>query len=1437
MKSIYAAVVAVIINLCCAITYVAAQPVASFIPVFSSPLCNPATVSFINNSSGEGELSYNWQSGIETEADTSGSPIFVYDTCGVFEVILTVTDTLGLSAADTQQIQIYCAPQASFSFVPTFVCDTSTVLFIDESQPKDSIVAWLWNFGDPVSGELDTSDLINPSHYYDEAGVYAITLTISSIQGCKASFPDTLILFDPQVDFGLIDSACVNDSALFADLSTSQDSIIAWSWNFDDPTSGANVSIKKNPIHIYKVAGDYNVRLTITTENGCTQSLKKSIHVYGLPVVSAGTDVTVCTGDSIQLAVQGALQYVWKPSDFVSDSVAQDPFVFPLSTTDFIVTGIDSNGCKASDTIIVIVAPLPATDAGSDTSLCAGTSVTLHASGGIFYLWSPSVYLDNDTLQQPIATPPVSTTFFLTATDALGCSATDSMIATVVPTPEVSITDFETSYCTNSNDVLLTATPAGGFFAGDGVLDSLFQPGSLISGGPYTVIYYYIDSIGCAGSDTASTTIYSPAAIAVSTMDSILCSNALPISFELLPVGGILAGNGISDGLFDPSIAGPGNHEIYYTLTDSNSCLSTDSLQLTVNPLPLINAGIDTSICAGDSVQLLAHGGESYSWFPGSTLTDSLVNNPLAFPPVSTQYTVTANDTNQCMNSDSVWVFILDALAADAGLNDTICYGDTTNLLATGGDKYSWLPIDGLSASNISDPLAFPLVTTMYTVTVNPDSDCPGVDSVLIIVNANPIIEVMSDTALCDGDSLQLQAAGATSYVWEPGTFLSNPLISNPIAFPSATINYVVTGTADNGCSATSSITLIVNELPPVDAGPDSSICTGDTIQLTGSGAVDYLWSPEAFLSQADAVMPLAFPDSTITFYLTGTAASGCFNTDSVQILVISAELVDAGMDTFICIGDSITLNATGGAQYSWSPTSSLSDPLIASPVAFPAVTTIYTVTAGIALNCSFTDTIVLQVNALPVVDAGTDTLICLNDTLQLNASGANNFSWSPSTYLTDPTISNPYASPAQTTTYIVTGTDLAGCINTDTITINVLPLPFASAGSDTAICTGDSVLLQAGGGSNYLWQPTGSLSDSVISNPVAKPTVTTIYIVKVTDDSGCYDYDSVTIATYPLPIANAGEDQFVCLGDTIKLQATGGVQFLWVPATSLSSATVDNPVATISGSITYTVYVTDENQCTGSDMIQLELIPPLVTMVSSDTVICTGGAALLSASGGNQYAWFPSESLDNPFTENPVATPINTTTYSVIIKDGICYSDTLQVKVFVSEPYVTAGEDAAVLAGTSFQLNATASPGLYSWTPSENLSCADCLNPIAKPLITTTYTVSVTDSSGCTASDEITLSVSCTIDALYVPNAFTPDNNGHNDVLFVRSNGIIDITYFRIFDRWGKMLFESDEIESGWDGTFKGAAMPAGVYLYTLQASCGSNNPILKQGNVTLLR
>lgn len=1437
MKSIYAAVVAVIINLCCAITYVAAQPVASFIPVFSSPLCNPATVSFINNSTGEGELSYSWQSGIDTEADTSGSPIFVYDTCGVFEVMLTVTDTMGLSAADTQQITINCVPKASFSFAPTFVCDTSTVLFIDESQPKDSIVAWLWNFGDPVSGALDTSDLINPSHYYDAAGVYAITLTISSNQGCKADYTDTLILFDPQVNFGLSDSACVNDSALFVDLSTSQDSIIAWSWNFDDPTSGANVSIKKNPIHIYKVAGDYNVRLTITTENGCTQSLKKSIHVYGLPIVSAGADVTVCTGDSIQLVAQGALHYVWKPSDFVSDSVLQDPFVFPISTTDFNVTGIDTNGCQASDTITIIVAPLPATDAGSDTSLCAGTSVMLHASGGIFYLWSPSAYLDNDTLQQPIATPPVSTTFFLTATDALGCSATDSVITTVVPTPEVSITGFETSYCTNSNDVLLTATPAGGFFTGEGVLDSLFQPGSLVSGGPYSVIYYYTDSIGCAGSDTASTSIYSPVSIAVSTMDSILCNNALPISFELVPEGGLLTGNGINDGLFDPLIAGPGYHIIYYTLTDSNSCLAIDSLLLTVNPLPFISAGIDTFICAGDSVQLLANGGESYSWFPGSTLTDSLVNNPLAFPLESTQYTVTANDTNQCINSDSVWVFILDALAADAGMNDTICFGDTTNLLATGGDKYSWLPIDGLSAANISDPMAFPLVTTMYTVTVNPDSDCPGVDSVLVIVNANPIIEVMSDTALCNGDSLQLQAAGATSYVWEPGTYLSNPLISNPIAFPSATINYIITGTADNGCSAASSITITVNELPPVDAGSDSSICSGDTIQLTGSGAVDYLWSPEAFLSQADGAMPLAFPDSTVTFYLTGTAASGCFSTDSVQIIVISAELVDAGMDTFICIGDSITLNATGGSQYSWSPSSSLSNPLIATPIAFPTITTIYTVTAGIAANCSFTDTIVLQVNALPVVDAGTDTTICLHDTLQLNASGANNFSWSPTTSLTDPTIGNPYAAPALTTTYTVTGIDLAGCTNTDTVTIMVLPLPLASAGVDTAVCAGDSVMLEASGGIDYLWQPSGTLSDSIVSNPVAIPTSTTIYIVKVTDESGCYDYDSVTVNIYPIPIANAGEDQIVCLGDTILLQATGGEQFLWVPATYLSSDTADNPVAIISESITYTVYVTDQNQCTDSDMIQLELLPPLITTVSNDTVICTGGFAQLIASGGNQYTWFPIESLDDPFTENPVATPTNTTTYSVIITDGICYSDTLQVKVFVSEPFIAAGDDVEVLAGNSFQINATASAGSYSWTPSENLSCADCTNPVATPLITTTYTVSVTDSTGCTASDVITLLVSCTADALYIPNAFTPDNNGHNDVLFVRSNGIIDITYFRIFDRWGKMLFESDVIESGWDGTYKGAAMPAGVYLYTLQASCGIDNPVLKQGNVTLLR
>ncbi|MGB3075645.1 MAG: PKD domain-containing protein, partial [Chitinophagales bacterium] len=815
----------------CCTFFAAAQPVASFLINAPSSTCTPATFSFSNLSSGEGALNFDWQFGDNTATDTSTNPFHTYQECGSFEVILSVTDTTGQIAADTQQVIINCTPIAAFNFSPTVICDSAMVHFTDLSVPADSIVAWQWNFGDPVSGAADTSLIKNPTHYYHTPGLFSISLSVTSIDGCLSVATDSILVIQPQAYYALMNSACVNDSTFFIDLSTSQDAIVSWFWNFDDPASGNNTSNVQYPAHVFSQAGDYNVRLTISTETGCTNVWQKYIHVYGLPLVNAGSDQSMCAFDSVQLEASGALVYEWQPESLLSNALVPNPFAFPLNTQDFFVTGTDENGCSAQDTVKVTVLALPQASAGNDTAICEGTSVLLNGSGGISFQWSPANTLDNDTIAQPLATPDSNTTYIVTVKDESGCSASDSVTVQVSPFPVVSIFGINAQYCSNGDSVELNALPSGGLFSGDGVMNNFLHPAMLSAGGPYSIVYSFTNETGCTADDTALFFIVAPMPITISTTDSLLCLNGTAISFELFPEGGILSGNGINNNLFDPSLAGAGMHQVYYQVTDTNNCKAFDSLKITVFELPAVSAGNDTVICSGDSIELQATGGLNYSWSPAASLTDSAISNPVAFPLVATQYEVLVVDSNGCSNKDSVLITVFSIANVDAGMNDTICKGDTIPLTATGGAAYAWSPSEGLSATNISNPYAFPEITTMYTVTVNSGSSCPGLDSVLITVNALPAVNAGNDQSLCNGDSVQLAASGATNYTWQPSINLSNSEVAEPFAFPETSTYYTVAGTDTNGCSAIDSVLINVLSLPVIDAGNDTSICAGDTLQ------------------------------------------------------------------------------------------------------------------------------------------------------------------------------------------------------------------------------------------------------------------------------------------------------------------------------------------------------------------------------------------------------------------------------------------------------------------------------------------------------------------------------------------------------------------------------------------------------------------------------
>ena len=284
---------------------------------------------------------------------------------------------------------------------------------------------------------------------------------------------------------------------------------------------------------------------------------------------------------------------------------------------------------------------------------------------------------------------------------------------------------------------------------------------------------------------------------------------------------------------------------------------------------------------------------------------------------------------------------------------------------------------------------------------------------------------------------------------------------------------------------------------------------------------------------------------ATETFFVTGTAGL-CTDNAQVTVTVNPSPTIDAGLDQTICIGDTVQLGASGGLFYLWAPADSLSATTTADPFAWPTDSTQYIVTGTDANGCSSSDTVNVFVNPLPAVDAGPASSICLGDTAQLDASGANSYNWSPSGSLSNAAISNPLAFPTVNTTYTVVATDTNGCVNTDSVVVTINSLPTASVSSDTTICIGDTASPVASGGTTYQWSPDSTLSNAFIAAPNAFPTLSATYQVIISDPNGCNDTAEVTVTVQNLPTISAGVDQTICVNDTTQLNASGGVTYVW---------------------------------------------------------------------------------------------------------------------------------------------------------------------------------------------------------------------------------------------------------------------------------------------------
>jgi gliding motility-associated-like protein len=353
---------------------------------------------------------------------------------------------------------------------------------------------------------------------------------------------------------------------------------------------------------------------------------------------------------------------------------------------------------------------------------------------------------------------------------------------------------------------------------------------------------------------------------------------------------------------------------------------------------------------------------------------------------------------------------------------------------------------------------------------------------------------------------------------------------------------------------------------------------------------------------------------------------------------------------------------------------------------------------------------------------------------------------------------------------------------------------------------------------------------------------------VIVGTSEGCFDTAYKLIFINPAPNTKAGVDVALCRGQSTQLQAIGATSYLWSPTNGLSCITCPDPIATPNFTTKYVVTGSNGFGCSSKDTVEISVAQPFNIVASPDRDICIGDSTRLTASGGQRFEWFPATGLSDANSATPMAKPTVTTTYRVIAYDNSsCFTDTAFVTIGVGNyPIVNAGIDRLLAAGATQRLTPTATNGpisVWQWTPATDLSCSVCPQPIATAKKDICYTATATNQYGCSGSDTVCIKVFCESSQIFIPNGFTPDGDGLNDVLMVRGTGIKQVKSFRIFNRWGQVVFERanfppNVLQYGWDGkTNGGVAAPPDVYVYTCDVICENDIPYTFKGNVAIIK
>ena len=921
-----------------------------------------------------------------------------------------------------------------------------------------------------------------------------------------------------------------------------------------------------------------------------------------------------------------------------------------------------------------------------------------------------------------------------------------------------------------------------------------------------------------------------------------------------------------------------------FTATDRYSCYSTKTIQVTVVnvPTPVVTAN-PTSICVNQSTSINYTGAYSgtavFHWgFSGGTVVGASPPYSVSWPTAGPEnITLFVTDQGCTTPTATTTVTVNSYPVANAGPDVQVCSGASVTLgvAPAGGVTYSWTPPLALSNPAISNPV-FSAVNPGNTTLSYPyalaatSNNCTSYDTA--IVTLYPPIDnsfTVNPTTVCVGDNALItytgtNSAGAT-YTWN---FAGGTVVSGAGQGP-YTVNWAVAGNPsvtlsvnENSCTAPqSSVAVTVNAIPVANAGPDVSFCSGATANLGSApvGGVTYSWSPVLGLSSSTVSNPTITgvnPGATsLTQNYTVTATeNGCTASDVVAVTMYAPIVTTFSINpASVCINANTVITYTGtnsaGATYTWG--------FAGANIVSGAGQGPYTVNWSIAGNPNVTLNViengcpgiatsqVVNVGNPPVADAGADQTVCSGGTVQLGAAavGVVTYSWSPVADLSNANIAQPSfslsntTSAAQNLTYTVIAND-NGCTAFDQVIVTVNPpaVIAITPSGPLEFCAGGSVTLSlATPYSTYLWSDGSSTAQITES-------ASGTFAVSVADASGCQSIGTpVTVIVDPNPtvsLVQKTDEQCYGSGDgSLTVAAGAGTSpftFTWstVPAQNTSAIT-----SLVAGP--YSVTVTDSKNCTVSDQYVIAPGPFFALILDSVTnVSCFGlsdGAAYMSVDSGTapfSYLW--SNGNTALINNNLIAG-----SYALTATDahGCKVSDS----AIITQPIafvVTVPDTLIMKFGDHMNLPVDVNPTgtyTYQWTRETTLSCGNCADPVSYTPQTTTYTVTVTDISGC--ADTITFTLFVVADKqLFIPNVFSPNGDGINDILQVHTFGD-NFFHLLIFDRIGEKVFESFNTEQGWDGKFNGQYVPPGVFTYHVVVNYLDGDAVQRNGTITVLR